>query len=435
MGDGMLGSTLTRLKAVAMLRQGIAGHVDRVESGTTIVGWAADLSALDRRLVVECLHDGRVLTTAVAGEFRADLKDAGVGDGCHGFRLEPPADLFYGLRDPVVHVRVAGTDRVLGPSDVRLQTDVFLWFVAADITSNCNLRCPFCLVDYSGVTKTEVMSESTFGKLMQLVGTVPDGEFYISCLHEPTLHPRLNTLLELIPEHGRKKIFFTTNLARPLKTADFEAWARSGLHHINVSLDTLDAGRFAVLRKFGRLDVFTANLDRLAETFARTPGAPPLRFITMAFKSNLDEIIDLVRISRERWGGAGNDIRYTFNVAHITDEFRRREYLDRSDWDGLTARLNACAYPVHIAYPPNEGYEALLEAPSFFQPREKKAGPTRVTFTRPMGLRAGADGTVLVSDAEDALRVNINSLDDPVHFFRSLVRQTQPRNDGVVLML
>lgn len=154
----------------------------------------------------------------------------------------------------------------------------------------------------------------------------------------------------------------------------------------------------------------------------------------MAFKSNLDEIVDVVRVSRERWGGTANDIRYTFNVAHIADDFRRREYLDRSDWDLLTSRLSTCGYPVAIAYPPNEGYETLLEAPSFFQARDRTDLPRRVTFTRPMGLRAGADGTVLVSDAEDALRVNINSLDDPVHFFRSLLRHAQPRSDGAVLL-
>jgi hypothetical protein len=434
MGAAMLTSALSRLKAVALLRQGIAGHVDRVESGTTLIGWAAELSAPGRRLVVECVHEGRVLATAVADRFREDLQAAAIGDARYGFVLEPPADAFGDLRDPVVRVRVAGTDRFLGPGDVRLQTDVFLWFVAADIVNNCNLRCPFCVVDYSGVTKTEVMAEETFRKLVQLVHTVPDGQFYISCLHEPTLHPRLNAFLELIPEDCRHKVFFTTNLARPLKDADFEAWARSGLHHINVSLDSLDPERFAILRKFGRLDVFMGNLDRLAGVFARSPGAPPLRFITMAFKSNFDEIVSLVRTSRERWGATANDIRYTFNVAHIQDEFRQREYLDQADWGVLTERLNASGYPVTIAYPPSEGYETLLEAPSFFQARDRKPSPQRLTLTRPMGLRAGADGTVLVSDAEDALRVNINSLDDPVRFFRSLLRQTQPRSDGAVLM-
>ena len=125
------------------------------------------------------------------------------------------------------------------------------------------------------MTKTEVMSEAAFRSLVRLVKSVPDGQFYISCLHEPTLHPKLNTFLEIIPKDARHKVFFTTNLARPLKARDFESWARSGLHHINISLDTLDAERFAALRRFGRFDVFQANLDLLSAIFRQTPGAPP----------------------------------------------------------------------------------------------------------------------------------------------------------------
>jgi len=53
-----------------------------------------------------------------------------------------------------------------------------------------------------------------------------------------------------------------------------------------------------------------------------------------------------------------------------------------------------------------------------------------VAITKPLGLRVAPDGTVLVSDAEHALRVDLNSLEDPVHFFRALLRQARPRTDG-----
>ena len=144
--------------------------------------------------------------------------------------------------------------------------DAHLAFVAADIVNNCNLRCPFCLVDYSGVTKTELMSEETYRSLLRLVDSVPDGQFYLSCLHEPTLHPRLNRFLELIPSASRRKVFFTTNLARPLKAADFEIWARSGLHHINVSFDTMDAERFAVVERAAAAGV-VLHTNVLVEAF------------------------------------------------------------------------------------------------------------------------------------------------------------------------
>jgi MoaA/NifB/PqqE/SkfB family radical SAM enzyme len=316
---------------------------------------------------------------------------------------------------------------------VRLERDLFLWLVAADVVDNCNLRCPFCLYDYSGVTKTHLMSEATFAKLASLARAVPAGQFFLSCLHEPTLHPRLNGLLSLLPTEARHKVFFTTNLARPLKKSDFEAWAHSGLHHINVSLDTLVPERFAVLRKFGRFEVFTANLDLLAETFGRVSGAPALRYITMAFQSNLAEIPELLRTARDRWLSSGHEVRYTFNVSHITDEFRRREYLFPSDWAALTQRLDDSGIAYSIASPPTDGYEETIKpSQNFFEDRAVHADDqSRLTFTRPMGLRVASDGTVLVADAERALRVNLNSLEDPVHFFRALHRQATPRPDGV----
>lgn len=422
--------SLARLKLRAHLSNAFAGHVDGVDSANTIAGWAVDLSDPGRRLVVECVRDGRVIATAVADGPRPDLRDAGLGDGAGGFRLAPPPDALAGAGAADVRVRVQGTRTYLGAVPLHFQPDR-LWLVAADIVDNCNLRCPFCLYDYSSVTKTHLMTEATFRKLVTLARVVPDGQFYISCLHEPTLHPRLNDLLAMIPEDVRGKVFFTTNLARPLKDADFEAWARSGLHHINVSLDTLVPERFAVLRKFGRFDVFTANLDRLAAAFRRTPGAPAMRYITMAFKSNLEEIPEIVTVSRERWLSTQNAIRYTFNVEHITDEFRRREYLFPEDWASLTQRLEATGAPFVICPPPADGYEAMITpSQNFFEDRGEAAGDRpHQAFTRPMGLRVASDGTVVVVDAERALRVNLNSLDDPVDFFLSLQRRAQPRTD------
>jgi hypothetical protein len=411
----------------------IAGHVDRVEGPNTIVGWAVDLATPGRRLVVECVHEGRVLASMVADQLREDVQRAGIGDGRCGFRLTPPTESLLDAKAPVVRIRVQGTHTCLPPYDIELDPSVFLWLVAADVVDNCNLRCPFCLYDYSSVTGTHLMTEETFRKLVMLAPAVAAGQFYISCLHEPTLHPRLNGLLAMIPEEARHKIFFTTNLARPMKDADFEAWAHSGLHHINISLDTLVPERFVVLRRFGRFDVFTANLDRLAAIFRRRPGAPALRYITMAFRSNLDEIPDVVRTSRDRWLSSGNEIRYTFNVAHITDEFRRREYLFPEDWAALTSRLEETGVPFAIAPPPADGYEETIKpSQNFFQDRDRSGDDqARLGFTRPMGLRVSSDGTVLVADAERALRVDLRSLEDPVHFFRELQRQARPRPDGV----
>ncbi|MPY88564.1 MAG: radical SAM protein [Luteitalea sp.] len=422
-----LGSSPDRLLRLAHLRPQLAGHVDRVEAGT-LIGWAADLAHPGRRVAVECCHNGRPVASAVANEFRQDVEAAGIGDGVHGFTCVLPDDC-ADIPNLRISVRVRGTQTALPHHesyDVAVDMREFLWFIATDIVNNCNLRCPFCVVDYSAVKATQLMTEGTYRSLLRLIQCVPDGNFYLSCLHEPTLHPRLNQFLELIPVDARKKAFFTTNLARPLKEADFHAWAHSGLHHINVSLDTLDADRFAVLRKFGRLDAFRRNLNLLAEVFRRTPGAPLLRYITMAFRSNFEEIPEIVRYSREHWLASENEIRYTFNVAHITDDFRRQEYLHKEDWEVLTERLHRSGYPVRISYPPEDD-EQKIPAQNYYEFQEPTGDPSYMRLFKPLGLRARPDGTILVGGAEDALRVNITALKDPVRFFRAVLKECQPR--------
>jgi hypothetical protein len=66
--------------------------------------------------------------------------------------------LLTGTTVPVT-LRVRDTDVILcyqGKSNIELDTTVFLKFIAADIVNNWNLRCPFCLVDYNSVTKTDL---------------------------------------------------------------------------------------------------------------------------------------------------------------------------------------------------------------------------------------------------------------------------------------
>jgi hypothetical protein len=155
----------------------------------------------------------------------------------------------------------------------------------------------------------------------------------------------------------------------------------------------------------------------------------------MAFRSNLEEIPAVVRTARDRWLSTGHEIRYTFNVEHITDEFRRREYLFPSDWEALTARLHATGAPFVIAPPPADGYEAIIKpSQNFFEDRAPGADDqARLALTRPLGLRVAADGSVAVVDAERAVRVNLNDLDDPVAYFEALDGQATPRPDGVPL--
>ncbi|WP_128546998.1 PA14 domain-containing protein [Larkinella soli] len=83
------------------------GFLDGADCGS-IGGWVYDRHQPDAPLTVEVLANGQVVATVPAATYRADLQNAGKGNGRHGFSLEPPANLKTG-QPQTISVRVAGT--------------------------------------------------------------------------------------------------------------------------------------------------------------------------------------------------------------------------------------------------------------------------------------------------------------------------------------
>ena len=400
----------------------IVGHIDTIR-GNRLFGWAADLENPLKHVTIDVFADQKLIGSTVGDQFRKDLLQIGAGHGRHGFFYDLP--LVTSPTDMEISVRVHGTGTFLRSGEaeklhVQLEPLPPITYIAVDVVNNCNLRCPFCLVDYSQVDHTELMSAETFQKIVTLTGLIGDEGLWLSCLHEPTMHPKLNDFIGMIPVNARQKTWFTTNLTRPLSEEYFELWAQSGLHHINVSLDSMNPELFAVLRKFGRFEVFRKNLDLMTDVFRRHANPPKLRFITMAFKSNIDEIPSIVQHSHERWLSSENEVRYTLNFGHIADEFRKEHYLERPDWQLLTEKLSKLPYNYTIVYPP-EGYEDFVQAT--FNYDALKSRDTQAAFLRerPLRLRARPNGTLLVVGHEGEAAIDIASLDDPAAYFRTLL--------------
>jgi hypothetical protein len=79
----------------------LRGYID--QTGPTITGWAQDLAAPDKPVCLQAFAGAHYLATLLANEYRADLRAAGIGDGCHAFSFTPPP----GLTQPV-EIRRAG---------------------------------------------------------------------------------------------------------------------------------------------------------------------------------------------------------------------------------------------------------------------------------------------------------------------------------------
>jgi molybdenum cofactor biosynthesis enzyme MoaA len=326
-----------------------------------VAGWIRDLADPSHRVEYEVVLPGpdgeRVLSRGVADTYSTQLVQIGVGDGAYSFYACYPAPLTPAERDRVL-VRPPGSSWACEHAPEMASEFQPISHLALDLTDNCNLRCPFCVVDYTDVRRTNLMSEATFRSALRLIPYVTTGNFWLSCLHEPTMHPRLVEFIRMVPQAWRDKLIFTTNLARRMPREYFAFLAHSGMHHLNVSLESLDPTLYERLRKGARHRIFAANWELLLASFAAGRAPPRLRYNVMAYRSNLAEIPTLVETLLTRGLAWQVEIRHTFDEEHIPQAFRDSEYLTTEEWAWLADRLagHDPARVVLLAPPGGIGY-------------------------------------------------------------------------------
>jgi hypothetical protein len=202
------------------IRGPFQGYIDE-RSTHHVAGWVRNLSDPAERVDFEVVlprPDGeRVIHSGRADSFSHVLVQVGVGDGFYSFYVLFQTPLSEPERDRLF-VRPAGTSHRLELAPALRTEFEPISHVALDIVNNCNLRCPFCVYDYGSTRATKFMSDETFEAALRLIPYVTDGNFWLSCLHEATLHPRLLDFIAKVPVEYRRKLFYTTNLAKRMPT-------------------------------------------------------------------------------------------------------------------------------------------------------------------------------------------------------------------------
>ena len=410
------------------------GYVDE-RSTHHVAGWVRDLSDAGVRVAFEVVDDHptgeRILARGIADQFSEILPKVGVGNGTYALTVmfEPPVTA--SVRDRLF-VRVAGHAHRLELAP-ELRTEFTpIAHLAMDIVNNCNLRCPFCVYDYSGTRDTQIMSDETFEQALRLIPFIRDANFWLSCLHEATLHPRLTQFIERVPAEYRRKVFYTTNLAKPMPETFFDFIANSGLHHINVSLESQDPALYERMRKGARHRIFVANWDKLLASFRAARRPPKLYYNIMAYRSNLAELPGLVETLRRDKLADYVEVRHTFDFVHIPDEFRKSEFLDTADWAALQELLSIYPASEVLLIPPPGGVAYL--SPEAFESAQIAPAPPpapKPRIRRPINLGMSWDGTLRAYGEEpqppgwppivtDFVTTNINYLSDPVRFVLAL---------------
>ncbi|MBR5529849.1 MAG: radical SAM protein [Oscillospiraceae bacterium] len=152
--------------------------------------------------------------------------------------------------------------------------------VYVEITNICNLRCSFC---HGHSRKAKTMTEPEFARILQQLQGKTEYLYY-HLMGEPLLHPQLARFLEMAKEAGFRSNITTNGTLLP-KVG--EQILKAGVHKVNISLHSLEAGDpgvyvencavFAVLaRTYGTIVSFrlwTGKNDTILENLQKAlPG-------------------------------------------------------------------------------------------------------------------------------------------------------------------
>ena len=167
-------------------------------------------------------------------------------------------------------------------------------YLRISLTDKCNLRCTYCMPENMIFRPTaELMQDDELLRLVQLFARLGFDKFRLTG-GEPTVRLGVvNLVRQIAAVPGVNYLSMTTNgvllkkLVRPLKAA--------GLQRVNVSLDTLDAGRFNKITRRGKFnDVWDGILE------AEQAGLTPIKLNAVVVRGFNDcDVVDLARLTYE----------------------------------------------------------------------------------------------------------------------------------------
>lgn len=161
------------------------------------------------------------------------------------------------------------------------------------VTDRCNLRCTYCMPEeVTFMDKQELLTYEEIARFVRIVAPLGIDKIRLTG-GEPLLRrdlPRLVAMLAEIP--GIRDIGLTTNgillahLAQPL----FDA----GLRRINISLDTLDTGRFHQLARRDGLEKVLEGIHA-----AKKAGFAPVKVNAVSIRGFTEfEVVPLAQFAR-----------------------------------------------------------------------------------------------------------------------------------------
>ncbi|MDF2140069.1 GTP 3',8-cyclase MoaA [Paenirhodobacter sp. CAU 1674] len=252
-------------------------------------------------------------------------------------------------------------------------------YLRVSVTDRCDFRCTYCMAEHMQfLPKKDLLSLEELDRLCSAFIGLGVEKLRITG-GEPLVRRDILTFFRRISRHletgALKELTLTTNGSQLARFAP--DLAALGMRRINVSLDTLDADKFAAITRWGRL-------DQVLEGIAAAKAAGlRVKINTVALKGfNEDELFDLVA-----WCGAeGHDLTFieVMPMGDMGEETRLDQY-----------------------WPLSQVRARLAERFTLDETAETTGGPARYVRLRETGQRIGFITPLTHNFCESCNRVRV----------------------------
>lgn len=166
-------------------------------------------------------------------------------------------------------------------------------YLRISVTDKCNLRCRYCMPE-EGVTDLGHESILTYEEIQRIVQASASLGItkYRLTGGEPLVRKGIIGLVEKMKSiPGVEEIGMTTNGI--LLGKHGEALKKAGLDRVNISLDSLQPGKYREITRGGNLEEAMAGINEAARV-----GLTPIKLNVVVIKGfNDDEILDFVQLT------------------------------------------------------------------------------------------------------------------------------------------
>ena len=214
-------------------------------------------------------------------------------------------------------------------------------YLRISVTDRCNLRCVYCMPEDMTFRPTaELLQDDEILRLVRLFASLGVEKIRLTG-GEPTVRAGIVELVRGIAQtSGIRQVTMTTNgillsrLAQPL--------AEAGLQRVNISLDTLNPGKFRRLTRWGDIEDVLDGIQAAEEA-----GLQPVKLNAVVVRGyNEEDVVDLASLTfKHPW-----QVRFIEMMPFAgATEIQRKMVVTA---DEMKARIEAALGPLE---PVNEG--------------------------------------------------------------------------------